>query len=398
MTKKYDIGELIEVTVEKIVPNGLGLCFAEDLTVFVPLSARGDRLRAELRQIKGKTAFARIDTILDASGERAEPQCEYYGVCGGCDFQHLSYESQLQSKVGILRDCLKRIGKIDFDGEITIEKSSRQYGYRLRSQWHADTREEKIGYFKRQSHDVVEAETCPILLPELDAELKGLRENRVWSKFFSERVNIEAAADTNGNTSVYSEEILEPTRDLDFEVNEDRFSFNAQTFFQGNGFLVEKLVGAATGDSSGDSALDLFCGVGLFSVPLARSFERVSGVESNSISIEFAKRNGEFARLKNLEFFDARVGNYLKQISEEGKNFDFVLLDPPRSGLKKRDLKSIAEIARSEISYVSCNPSTLARDLEGFMQNRYEIKNIEAFDLFPQTHHVETVVRLARIN
>lgn len=394
MSKKYTVGETLEVSVEKIIPNGLGLCFAENLTVFVPLSAKDDRLRVEIRQLKGKTAFASIIEILEPSNERVEPNCDYFGTCGGCDFQQISYKTQLDAKLGIIHDCLSRIGKIQFDEEIPIIASPEQFRYRLRAQWHADTKRGKVGYFKRQSHDVVDAKSCPILVKELEDRLSLLREEVPWSTYISESVDIEAASGDSGKTSVYSEELLEKTEELSFELNGDRFFFNAQTFFQGNKFLIEKLVETALGDAKGKTAIDLFCGAGLFSVPMGRKFDKVLAVEANDISIGFAKKNVEHARLENIELFQGRIKQFLYEGIVEGEDIDFLLLDPPRSGVKKGALKMIADIGAKHISYVSCNPSTLARDLRILIDNGYAIEKICALDLFPQTHHVETVVSL----
>ncbi len=395
MSKSYKVGERLELVVEKIVPNGLGMCFAENLTVFVPLAVAGDKLCVEIKQIKGKTAFARIEEIIAASGERAEPPCEYFGICGGCDFQQMSYSAQLESKIGIIRDSLTRIGKIDFAGEIPIIPSPEQYGYRIRSQWHADTQAQKIGYFKRQSHEIVEAETCKVLVSELESKLNELRDSLVWKGFSSKEMNIEAAAGSSG-TSVYSYELDPPANDIEATVNGDKFFFDAQTFFQGNKYLVESLVWEAIGEFTGDTAIDLYCGVGLFAVPLARKFRKVYAVEVNEKSLAFAKRNEENAGLKNIEFVGSRIKSFVNENSLENEKLDLIVLDPPRSGVKKGTLQNIAELGSSNISYVSCNPTTLSRDLRILIDNGYSLSSITALDLFPQTHHVETVAHLTR--
>jgi 23S rRNA (uracil1939-C5)-methyltransferase len=201
----------LDVTIEKIVPNGYGLGFAENLTVFVSLAAVGDKVRVKINQIKGKTAFAEIVEIIEPSPDRTEPRCPYFGRCGGCDFQQLNYRAQLEAKVGIVRDCLSRIGKINYEREIPIIGSPHDYDYRSRAQWHVDTRKKKIGYFQRKSHDVIDAEVCPILIPELKEVLTELRETIVWDSFWSEMVEIEAST-AGGEVSIYSTEIIEPDR------------------------------------------------------------------------------------------------------------------------------------------------------------------------------------------
>ena len=381
----------LTVTIEKIIPGGYGLAFAENLTVFVALAAPGDKLRGRIREKKGQLAFAAIVEILEASKSRVEPECLYFGTCGGCDFQQMSYEAQLEAKAGIVKDCLARIGKINYEGEISIIGSPRDYRYRSRAQWHVNPRKQKLGYFKRYSHDIVDVEVCPILEPDLQKTLENFRANLNWKDLGSETVEIETAS-SNGNISVYSKEIFEPTNEIAFETGNEKYFYNAESFFQGNQFLIEQLIETATGEAKGETALDLFCGVGLFTLPLARKFGKVFGVEGNAKAIEFARRNAEQAQLSNVEFFDKSVSEWLAE--NASINPDFVLLDPPRAGAEKETIESLLQTKAKKISYVSCDPATLARDLRKLTES-YSIEKIVALDLFPQTHHVETVVRLS---
>ena len=385
--------QIIDVKIEKIVPNGFGLAFAENLTVFVPLSAKGDKLRVRINQLKGKTAFAEIVEIIEPSSERTEPRCPYFGRCGGCNFQQITYAAQLEAKVGIVRDCLTRIGKINYEREIPIVPSPTDYEYRSRAGWHLDSREKKFGYFQRKSHDIIDVETCPILVSELEQTLKSFRENPPWESFWNKIVEVEAAT-AGGETSVYSVEIIEPTREISSASGGETYFYDATSFFQGNSFLIEPLIEIALKDAGGKTALDLYCGVGLFSLPLARKFAAVVGVEGNDRAIDFAKKNADNARLSNIKFYCEDVSDWLKENAEISKNLDFVLLDPPRSGTEKETIENLLKIKPKQISYVSCEPSTLARDLKILTESDYRIESIVALDLFPQTHHVETVVRL----
>lgn len=381
----------LTVTIEKIVPNGYGLGFAEKLTVFVALAAVGDNLRIRVREKKGKVVFGEIIEILAPSPQRTKPGCQYFGVCGGCDFQQMTYEAQLEGKVTIIRDCLTRIGKINYEKEIAIIGSPHPYGYRARAQWHADTRKRKIGYFKRYSHEIVDVESCPILTPELQSTLAEFRSNLNWGEFWAEKIEIETASSSNA-ISVYSTELVEPTREVSFEALGERYFYNARSFFQGNPFLIEKLITLATENADGETALDLFCGVGLFSLPLARKFQKVYGVEASEKAIDYARRNAENARLTNVEFFAESTDDWFADNTE--KDIDFVLLDPPRAGAERQTIEAILKLKPQQISYVSCDPATLARDLRLLTENLYEIESITALDLFPQTHHIETIVRL----
>lgn len=391
MKNKYQIGETLNVKIEKIVPNGYGLAFAENLTVFVPLSVTDDKLRVRIYQTKNKTAFAEIIEIIEPSDLRIDAPCEYFGRCGGCDFQQMNYENQLTAKLAILKDCLTRIGKINYEKEIEIIPSPREFNYRARVGWQVDTQRKKIGYFQRNSHKVIDVETCPILTEDLQKTLTDVRETIEWESFWNQKITIEAAS-ADGNISIYSDEIIEPTNEIAFETRGEKYFYSAKSFFQGNPFLIEKLLELALGDASGKIALDLYCGVGLFTLPLARKFEKAIGIEANRDAIDFAERSAENARLKNIEFHADSVDDFLDENKLD--EIDLIVLDPPRSGAEKKTIENIINIKSPKISYISCEPSILARDLRLFLDAGYSIESITAIDLFPQTHHIETVVRL----
>lgn len=380
--------------IEKIVPRGFGLAFAEGLTVFVPLAAPGDVLAVRIAELKGKTAFAEIESVVTPSPHRILPPCEYFGACGGCDFQQMDYAAQLAAKVGIIRDCLHRIAKIDYEKEIPIIASPAEFGYRLRAQWHTDTASKRIGYYRRDSRNLVDIERCIILTPELQHKLTELRSSLRWEMFSADKAQIDAACGDGGDVSAYSPELVEPTNEIEISAFGEKFIFSARSFFQGNRFLLDKLVETAIGDARGKNALDLYCGVGLFTLPLARRFESVIGVEENHTAIDFAIRNASNAGLNNIEFRVDSVRRYLSNVVET--DLDFVLLDPPRAGTEKDTMLNLIRLEPKRVSYVACEPSILARDLRRFADRGYEIESITALDMFPQTHHVETVVQLTQ--
>lgn len=391
MSKGYTAGDKLTLKIEKIVPRGYGLAFAEGLTVFVSLAAAGDVVNVRLREVKGKTAFAEIENIIEPSPDRITPSCQHFGSCGGCDFMQLNYPAQLKAKEAIIRDCLTRIAKINYDGPIEMIVGPQGFGYRLRAQWHADTRRRMIGYYRRNSRDLIDIAECPVLVPELQAELNRLRSDMPWETFFSEKAQIDAASG-DACVSVYSPELMEPTDDVSFRNSGETYFFSARSFFQGNRFLVSELVNAALRDFAGDTALDLYSGVGLFTLPLARRFKNAIGVEENPEAVAFAVRNAEQAGLGNVEFVNAAVRDYL---AESGPySADLVLLDPPRAGTEKETMEAIIKMQPKVVSYVACEPSVLARDLKRFDSAGYKIESITAIDLFPQTHHVETVAIL----
>ena len=391
---EYKAGDKLKVKIEKIVPKGFGLAFAPGLTVFVALAAPGDVVEVELRQLKKNTGFAEIVEVIEPSPVRTVPPCPYFGACGGCDFQQMTYRAQLDSKAHIILDCLQRIGKIDYQGEIPVIASPLEFDYRLRAQWHCDTGNRHIGYFRRESHDVIDVGRCPIATPTLNRALQHLRETIDWETIWSDRIEVEAAHGDSGDISWYSKDVDSETQKISIHARGETYLFSAQTFFQGNQYLVEKLIELAVGGFSGDFALDLFCGVGLFSLALARRFKNVIGVESSGPSIDFAEENAGNASLDNIEFRRQGVEAFVKEFT--GPMPDLVVFDPPRAGTSKETVLRTLAMKPGWISYVSCEPSVLARDLMWITERGYQIESITGVDLFPQTHHVETIVRLTK--
>ena len=391
MSDGVNIGDLLDVTIEKIVAGGLGLAFAPGLTVFVALAAPGDRATVRVTAVKGRVAFAEIESIIEPSPVRAEPPCKYFGVCGGCDLQQLSYDAQLEAKRGIILESLRRIGKIEPPVPVTMIAAKSPLAYRTRAAWHADTRTGALGYFRRSSHEVVDVDSCPILAPPLAgtlAEIKAEFANGTW---WSELIDVEAASGSDGSVSVFYSEGIEEPREIAVSAAGAELHFDARTFFQSNAGMLEPLIDAAIGGAGGSAALDLYCGVGLFSIPLAAAFESVVGVEADAGSIAWAEKNAALAGRMNVDFVASRVDRFLK---EHSGTSDLILLDPPRSGTEKGVIPMIHQLSPREISYVSCDPVMLARDLANL--SGYSIVSITGIDLFPQTHHIETVVRLKR--
>ena len=392
MSNNYKNGDEIEVKIEKIVPRGFGLSFAEKLTVLVPLAAPGDVVSVRLRDIKKRLAFADIVEISHAGPQRIAPPCPHFGRCGGCDFQQMDYAAQLAAKAGIIRDCLHRIGKIEYEGEIPVIPSPAQFAYRSRARWHLDAKAHTFGYFRRDSNEVIDVAECPILTPVMQSTLESLRESVEWDTFWSEKPEIEAVSDEAGNVSTYSRELSDPANLINVKAAGETYAYTAETFFQANRFLIDQLVETAIGDSTGGTAFDLYCGVGLFALPLARRFTKVIGVEESTVAIDFAKKNAKNAGIQNLDLSNRGVEQFLS--ANKTKNIDLVLIDPPRMGTEKQTIHMLAALKPKHISYVSCEPSILARDLRTLLDAGYRIDSITALDLFPQTHHVETVVRL----
>lgn len=387
------IGTEVLVQIERMLPGGLGLAHTEGITLFVALSAPGDQLRVRIDQIRGKVAFASIVEIIEPSSVRVAPGCVYFGRCGGCDFQQLSYEAQLDAKIEIIRDCLRRIAGLDFQGSIPISPSPNMWKYRSSAQWKHDPIKSHLGYFERGSHSVCDVVECPILDPALQELLEEMRERLHEGTLPPEVREFEAVAGDDGISTFPSAE-KEATREISRIIDGDRYVYNADAFFQINHELIPSLIDAAMKDAQGDTALDLYCGVGLFTVPLSRKFARVIGVEGHSRAVDFARRNLAGANLANAVIECASVGEWLRDNADSIAPVDFVLLDPPRSGAEKGVIEAILTMRPQRIAYVSCDPATLARDLKLLLNGGYSVDWIGAFDMFPQTHHVETVLHM----
>jgi 23S rRNA (uracil1939-C5)-methyltransferase len=380
----------LDVEVERILPGGMGLAHAGGKTIFVSLAAPGDRVRVRIEREQGNVLFASIVEILTPSPVRVEPPCPYFGRCGGCDFQQLTYEAQLAAKAEIIRDCLHRIARLEKVPDIVVTPSPDNWRYRVRATWQIDKEQRTIGYYERGSRRVCDVVDCAVLRPELQKKLEEVRATE-WNFFPHDLKHLDAVAGENG-VSLAPAFAEFYTNELSLTIRDEVYHYNAESFFQINPSLLASLIEAALGDVTGAGALDLYCGVGLFTLPLARQFQNVIGVEANAPAARFARRNLQRAGLTNARVITATVTDWFR--SATPGPVDLVLLDPPRAGAESAVIRGILKLQPVQISYVSCNPATLARDLKKLIAGGYVVNSIAAFDLFPQTHHVETVVRL----
>jgi len=379
----------IQVEVERILPGGMGLAHAEGKTVFVSLAAPGDRVRVRVDREQGNVLFASIEEIITPSPVRMEPPCPYFGRCGGCDFQQLTYEAQLAAKAEMIRDCLHRIARLDNVPDIVVTPSPNEWRYRMRAMWQIDQEQRTVGYYERGSRRVCDVADCAVLRPELQAKLEEVRGTE-WNQFPPALQHLDVVAGEDG-VSFAPPFAKFQTNELSLTVAGEVYRYNAEAFFQINPSLLGPLIEFALGDTSGARSLDLYSGVGLFTLPLSRRFKNVLAVESNPAAARFARRNLQRAGLSNAQVTTATVTGWFRTASRGP--VDFILLDPPRAGAESAVIKGILDLHPRQISYVGCDPATLARDLKKLIAGGYAIKSIIGFDLFPQTHHVETVVR-----
>jgi len=400
--------------------------------VFVPLTLPGETVTAHIAEDKRSFAKAEVDEILAASLERVAPPCRHFGVCGGCSYQHAAYPAQIALKRQILAETLERAG-VAVPAEIeTLE--AEPWGYRNRIRL-AFTPEGRFGYRGRRSHSIVEIEECPIAAPVLlriaqkvsdfldegphpvaiyEAELfTDLDETKVLLTLFCETspaseaeawLTALAAALPQEVAGIrlqladgsLSPQILAATGDRSIVYTAVEFPYRVDhgAFFQVNRLLVDAFVALAASDRSGETAWDMFAGVGLFARVLAANFAQVVAVESAPASLAALEHNllGTTGRAVATTTVDFLRRN--RQQREPGP--DLIVLDPPRAGLGDETTSLLNAIGAPEMVYVSCDPVTLARDLRALTQERYKIEKVTLVDMFPQTFHLETVVHLRR--
>lgn len=389
-----------EVTVERIVGDGKGIAFHDGKTIFIPETAPGDRVTARAKSQRGKVIQAEAVEIVEPSPQRVEAPCPYYSECGGCDFQHLSYDDQLATKVSMIQDSLRRIGKLDPVPEVPITASPDPLAYRSRAEWQIDQRKRKIGYFAGGTHDVVDVEACPILTPNLNGLLTTLRDDFSAGMVSREAFEYRAVEGDVGLT-------LEPTGASRSQVvvrtvGGHPFRYNSETFFQSNipvtELLLERVleIAAVAADDPG-LAIDLYCGVGLFTKPLSERFKRIIGVESDKTTTKFAVENTDASDDEsNVRIITAPVEQWIAEDRSPLGKVSLLVFDPPRAGAGGDVIEGIIRLNPAHIAAVSCDPATFSRDLRGLLAGGYELVSIDAFDMFPQTHHVELVGHLQR--
>jgi 23S rRNA (uracil1939-C5)-methyltransferase len=339
--------------------------------------------------------------VLEAASERVTAPCPVYGRCGGCHYQHAPYEYQLSVKQSILVEELRRLGKIEAPPDIAVI-AAEPFGYRNRVQLAVE--ETRIGYREARSHKLCAVSECPVSSPKINQAIAALnrmaRDGR-WPKFVR---SLEVFSDER-QVQINVLETVRPVarRFFDWcaaEIEgvvegaldyEGRFRVSSNSFFQVNRFLLDKLVDTALGDAAGDTAADLYAGVGLLSLPLARRFREVTAVESGAGAVRDLQFNAERSGLTNLQALPQTAEEHLAKLE---KAPDFMVLDPPRTGIGKAVVKRLGELKPKHLVIVACDPATLARDLAGLLAAGYKIERMALVDLFPQTYHLETVVKL----
>jgi 23S rRNA (uracil1939-C5)-methyltransferase len=388
--------------VEKLVYGGEGLGRVDGRVVLAPFVLPGERIRAQAEREKPGLVRARALEVLQPAPERVAAPCPYFGRCGGCHYQHAPYELQLAAKREILREELRRVGKIDPPDDIEVV-AGEPWGYRNRVQLHIEGG--RIGYWEARSHTLCAIDRCPIASPKLNetiAALNGMLRDSRWPRFLRALELFTDEAQVQLNVIDATQPVARRFFDwcaeqipglvpgaLDYR---GQYRVGGQSFFQANRFLLDQLVETALAGAAGESALEMYAGVGLFSLPLGARLHTVTSVESGSAAVRDLQFNLERAGRSNVSAAKATAEEHLEAMDHAP---DFVLLDPPRAGLGKTVVQRLTGLRPPNLVIVSCDPATLARDLAALRAAGYQIQKMTLVDLFPQTYHLETVVRLS---
>ena len=386
---------------EKLVYGGDALARLDGRVTLAPFALPGERIRAAAEREKPGLIHARTLAVLDPAPQRVAPRCPYFGRCGGCHYQHAGYEFQLEAKRAILAEELRRVGKIEPPEEIAVVAAD-PWGYRNRAQLHIE--KGRVGYREARSHKLCAIDSCPIASPKINqtiGALAGMLRDSRWPRFLR---SVEIFTDERQvQLSVLETERPVARRFFDWCAEtipglvagaldyQDRFRVSRNAFFQVNRYLADKLVEIALEGAGGETALDVYAGVGLFSLDLARRFRQAAAVESGAAAAGDLAFNAERAGLANLRVERRTAEAYLDALERAP---DFVLLDPPRAGLGKAVVRRLIDLRPPAVTIVACDPATLARDLAALLGAGYRIEKMTLVDLFPQTYHLETVVRL----
>ncbi|MFN8489774.1 MAG: 23S rRNA (uracil(1939)-C(5))-methyltransferase RlmD [Caldilineaceae bacterium] len=364
-------GQRITLELIDMAPGGEAIGRHEGLVVFVPFGLPGEQVEVEITEQKRNFMRGRIVHVLQAASARVQPLCKYFGVCGGCEWQQVAYAAQVQFKTKIVCEQLTRIGKLNAPNVLPCIPSPTAYGYRNHARLARST-QGKPGYRASGSHDVIEVDDCPILEEAVNVQLRQIAGQEV--KLASAELDLSTTSPT-------------------IQVGDFTYQVSPDAFFQVNTQVASLLVMEvlrALSLGGKERVLDLYCGVGLFTLPMAVQAKTVIGVEANPIATEDARRNA--AAFPQVKIITDTVENALKRREIRQQRWDAVVVDPPRAGVERKALASIVALHPPKLVYVSCDPATLARDAKVLCDSGYVLQVAQPLDMFPQTHHVETVV------
>jgi len=367
------VGDVITISPSSLVAGGAALARVDGFPIFAVNVFPGDVARVELFEVKKGFARADLVEILEPSPWRRAAPCPIAGECGGCDWTALRLDKQLEAKRGILLESLRRIGKIHDAPSITLHPSP--LNYRLRSRLHREG--DAIGFYAMRSNRVVPlAAECEVVGIETALNLGGGRPAR-------------QADETSAPLAIWE---IDRRLITEGELAIDGYRVSTDAFFQVNRHMLQTMLRLvqthAAGVKNKNTAVDLYAGVGFFSAPLARMFERVIAVEGSRASAHYARINLP----PNAKVIEAPVEREAARLPAA----DFVFLDPPRAGTRQEVISAIAERTKEMIAYLSCDPVTFARDASRLTASGWRLSTLDLLDLFPNTHHVETLSSFER--
>jgi 23S rRNA (uracil1939-C5)-methyltransferase len=348
----------VELRIDSLASGGDGVGRLEGRVIFVPRSAPGDLLRVRVGQVKPRFARAEIIEVLQPGPGRREPPCPYYGSCGGCSWMHLREETQQQARLQIVEDCLTRIGGLKGLPGFESIPSPLHTHYRVRAR--VAYQDGRVGFRSRGSHRVVDVERCMVLDGPTQLALQRLR---------------EAPPSGQGETEIRG-----------FDGYFHGYHVSPEAFFQANGSILDAWrARVSMACTSGTTLVELYAGVGFYTVAVQENFRRVIAVERASAARDL-ERNASVRvlQLSAEEFVEAELESQLP---------DVVLLNPPRTGCAPSVIRAIARCAPRRLVYVSCDPPTLARDIAR-LEDTYRVASVTLIDAMPQTHHIEVLVAL----
>jgi 23S rRNA (uracil1939-C5)-methyltransferase/tRNA (uracil-5-)-methyltransferase len=381
----------LELTIDNITNLGLGVGRHNGWVIMVPYVLPGEVVRVRIYRNHKNYSEADLIEIISPSEHRIHPQCPLFGVCGGCQYQHIKYKYQKYLKQKQVRELLLKLAKIDIDVNETIS-SEPYYNYRTKLTPHYQKELSKIGFLKNGSRfEIIDVETCPIATENINTALKVFREHNLNHSRKSGGTLL--LRDTNQGIISDEREIVSQN------INHYEFKFYAGEFFQNNPYILPKFAEYIISEAIAPECkylIDAYCGVGVFGIIGSGHFEKVFGIEINENAIKLAKENAKLNNIKNIEFIAGKAENIFSDINLQSGNDTSVIIDPPRKGCDELFLSQLINYRPRKIVYVSCGPDTQARDAAFLLQNQYKIISVQPFDLFPQTRHIENVITFER--
>lgn len=380
------------LNVEKLASGGDGIAFSDGQVVFIPFSIPGERLLCHITEETADFLRAEILENLSASPYRVAAPCPLFGDCGGCDLQHIEYSRQLELKGQIFAESLSRIAKLP-EQEFSL-RASAPYAYRNRVELHV-TADQGFGYMKRGSGNAIRAPGCPIAAKPISGWLKTQNRKGKPSKELQARIGPKERFVLFAQSGPLKIEGLDAKAQA--LVGGRSYRFPLSHFFQSNLTMTELLLREALSGISGTRALDLYAGAGLFAAGLAESFDEVTLVESDTLSLEAAREN---VNARKARFVPTEVEEWIRAESARSRRgaaapIDWIVADPPRSGLSPSTRTWLKNAAVGGMSYISCNHATMARDLGDLCSSGWKIDSLTVFDFYPQTGHIEALARLS---